>query len=688
MSKKYPFIKQKESKDCGIACLLMIFKYYNGYVNPIKLEELTKTTKNGVTAYHLVETLKYYGFKSYGIKCKLEEIKNQQLPAICHVTINKTYNHYMVIYKITSNHVIVADPSDKVKKISIEDFQKIYNDILIVMSPRKELPKYFESISKFDFCISIIKKYKSLFYKLLIFSFLITIFSITNSFYLKYIIDSITSKSTINLVFILFLHFHIFNIIYTYFRNKILVYISHNIDFDFTSSTFRQIINLPYRYFANRTTGDIMSRISDLELLRDTISKLIIIFFVDFILILSSTICLYLISFKLFVASIIILLLYILIFLMYHKLIKNKIDLCQKEKAEVTSYMYETISNYENIKGLNLCKEIMKTFNNKYIKYLQYLFNLDNICNTQNLFKCLINDISFITIIFIGTLEVNKGNISIGTLMTFNSLLTYFLNPIKEIIDLDNSISSSNNALDRILELYYQDKENAFIDKKLKGNIKIKNLRFSYDDNNNILKNISLEIKPKEKVLILGSSGSGKSTILKLLKKYYKVNRNQIYIDDIDINDYKKDTIDNSICYISQNESLYTDTLYNNLDLYRNINQDKIFEISKICELDFIDDKLGYNMLIEENGFNLSGGQRQRVVLARSLLNNFDILLIDEATNQIDGNLERKILKNLFKKFNNKLIISVSHRIENIDLFDKVIKLENGEVKEVLIKNE
>ena len=170
MSKKYPFIKQKESKDCGIDCLLMIFKYYNGYVNPIKLEELTKTTKNGVTAYHLVETLKYYGFKSYGIKCKLEEIKNQQLPAICHVTINKTYNHYMVIYKITSNHVIVADPSDKVKKISIEDFQKIYNDILIVMSPRKELPKYFESISKFGFCISIIKKYKSLFYKLLIFS--------------------------------------------------------------------------------------------------------------------------------------------------------------------------------------------------------------------------------------------------------------------------------------------------------------------------------------------------------------------------------------------------------------------------------------------------------------------------------------------------------------------------------------
>ena len=687
MFKKYPFIKQKESKDCGVESLLMIFKYYNGYVNPIKLEELTKTTKNGVTAYHLVETLKYYGFKASGLKCSIEDLRNQNFPAICHVTLNKTYNHYMVIYEVNDKYVLVADPSDRIKKMSLKEFGNIYNNILIVMSPEKELPKYFEENSKFRFIINIIKSYKLMFVKLLYFSILITLFSILNSFYLKYIIDNLENKNIIIFIFLLFLHFSVLNIIYSYLRNKAIVFVSHNIDYDITTLTFEQIIKLPYRYFSSRTTGDIISRITDLHILKDSISKVIVIVFIDLILIISSTICLYFINLKLFIISIIVLFFYVIVFIGYHKLIKNKIDLCQKEKADVTSYMYETISNYENINGLNIYSNIINIFKNKYGNYLNKLFDIDNVCNMQNLLKSILNDISFILIIFLGALEINKGNMTVGSLMTFNSLLVYFLGPIKEIIDLDNNLSSSSNALERVIEVYYNEKDNGIINTKPKGSIKLNNLSFSYDDNKNILKNISLEIEQNEKVLIIGSSGSGKSTILKLLKKYYKVNRNQIFIDDIDINDYLKKTLDESICYISQNESLYTDTLYNNIDLYRSISKEKIYEIAKICELDFIDDKLGYNMLIEENGFNLSGGQRQRLILSRSLLNDFNILLIDEATNQIDISLERKIFKRMFDKFKNRTIIAVSHRLENMDLFDKVIKINNSKI-EVITRNE
>lgn len=684
MLKKYPFVKQKETKDCGVACLLMIFKFYNGYVNPIKLEELTKTTKKGVTAYHLIETLKYYGFEATGIKCKLEKLKTQNFPLICHVTINESYNHYIVVYKVTDKYILVADPSDKIKKLSIEEFKKIYNEIIITMSPQTILPKYFEETSKISYIKNIIYNYKSFFLKLLCFSFIITLFSIINSFYLKYLVDNITSKDNMIFVFILFLHFHILNLIYSFFRNKIVIYVSHNIDYDITTLTYKQIINLPYRYFASRTTGDIISRISDLQVLRDTISKLIVIIFVDLILIISSIICLWFISNKLFIISVIVLLFYILVFIIYHKLIRKKIDLCQKEKASVTSYMYETISNYESINGLNIYNNIITVFKKKYEKYLKYLFSIDKTCNSEMILKNTITEISTILILFIGSLEVNKGNISIGSLMTFNSILVYFLNPIKEIIDLENNITSSNNSLERILELFYSQEENGIFDINPKGNIIIKNLNFSYDDNKNILKDINLEIKENEKVLILGNSGSGKSTILKLLKKYYKINRNQIFINDIDINDYLKKIIDENICYISQNEVLYTDTLYNNIDLYRNIEEEKIYESARICELDFIDNQLGYNMIIEENGFNLSGGERQRLILARSIINEFNILLIDEATNQIDVSLERKILKKIFNKFQNKIIISVSHRLENMDLFDKIIKIEDGKIKEII----
>lgn len=226
---------------------------------------------------------------------------------------------------------------------------------------------------------------------------------------------------------------------------------------------------------------------------------------------------------------------------------------------------------------------------------------------------------------------------------------------------------------------------NGLLDKKIKGNIKIKNLSLELN-NKNIINNLNLNITEGQKLMIIGKSGSGKSTLFKILMKYYKINRNQIYINDIDYNDYKTS---NGIKYISQQEILFTDTLYNNVNL-DNDDLDKFLEIARICKLDEIikEENTGYNMLIEENGFNISGGQKQRIILARALMQQFNILLIDEGLNQVDINLERKILKNMFKRFKDKTIIVISHRLENMDLFDQVVELNDGKITNNLIRNE
>ena len=228
-------------------------------------------------------------------------------------------------------------------------------------------------------------------------------------------------------------------------------------------------------------------------------------------------------------------------------------------------------------------------------------------------------------------------------------------------------------------------KQEGVLNKKLEGNIKIHNLSFELN-NKNIINNINLTIKKGEKIVIVGPSGSGKSTLFKILMKYYKINRNQIYINDIDYNDYKTS---DGISMISQQETLFTDTLYNNI-LLDNDDLDKFLDITKICEVDEIikDNSTGYNMLIEENGFNISGGQKQRIILARALMQNFNILLIDEGLNQVDVNLERRILKNIFKKYKDKTILVISHRLENLDLFDRTIKLNNGRIVNKKNKNE
>ena len=199
-----------------------------------------------------------------------------------------------------------------------------------------------------------------------------------------------------------------------------------------------------------------------------------------------------------------------------------------------------------------------------------------------------------------------------------------------------------------------------------------------------ILKNLSFTISPGKKVALVGYSGSGKSTILKLLYRYYEINRESIFINNIDINDYTLKDIRDNISYISQNEVLYTDTIKNNIILDREIND---IEYLNICKLTYVNDVIknsneGHNLLLEENGINLSGGQRQRIILARALLKTSSIVLIDEGLNEIDIKLERQILNNIFNYYKDRTFIIISHRLNNSDLFNNIIKLESRNTNE------
>ena len=271
-------------------------------------------------------------------------------------------------------------------------------------------------------------------------------------------------------------------------------------------------------------------------------------------------------------------------------------------------------------------------------------------------------------------------NMTIGSLLTFNALLSYFLDPIRNIIDLDSNIKESKNAIKRISQIVNRENKNGIINKQLIGDIEFKHLTYSFNDRDIILNNTNLKINSGSKVMVIGKSGSGKSTMFKILLKYYSVSNNKVFINGIDINNLTFDSIDQSIVYVGQNEILFNDTVYNNINIANN-DQNKFLRISKMCYIDeVVNNDLGYNTIIEENGFNLSGGQRQRIMLARALLMQFNILIIDEALNQVDLNLERKILKNIFEYYKDKTIIFISHRTDNIDLFDKLVEVFEGKI--------
>ncbi len=669
--KRYAFEKQDGIKDCGVACLKMIIRYHKGYVGTELLRDMTKTDKNGVTAFHLVNTLNKLGFKSRGLKVSIDNIKT--LPAIAHVTIDNTYNHYVVIYNINKQkeEILIADPAKRIMKMSFQKFNEIYNNIIIEAIPYKKIPVIKDySISKF--ILNLIKNEKKIICIILIMSLITTVLSIISSFYVQLLLNNLNRK-----IIILFFFMSILLLILEYIKNNILIKLDSKLDRKLTMSTYQNIINLPYQYFKNRTTGEIITRLNDLKSVKNTINRVIITIFIDGILVFLSSIILIKINVVLFLIAVTILIMYILITIIFNNKFKYEINDIKEKNEYLNSNLIESIDGIETIKGLNLQPEFLNKVEKIYTDYMKESITLDKKINIQFTLKEMVNTIGNMIILCVGVWFIQKKIMDFGSLFTFLTLVAYFLNPIRNIIDLNIDITESISAIKRILELDYYQNDPGKINIDEINNIEIKKLSYSYNDYNYILKDINLKISKGEHIMVVGTSGSGKSSLLKIINNYYETKK-QVYINDNEINQLKNIPIN----YISQNEILFTDTLFNNLKLNRQIDKNTIEKIYKEYEIDKI---IPLNGLIEENGFNISGGEKQRIVLARTLLNQPKFLIIDEALNQVDINMERKILKQILK-IKNLTLIYVSHRNNNVDLFDRVIKIEDGFLKEDIRK--
>jgi len=682
--KKYPFTKQTDIKDCGASCLSMIIKYYGGYVDLEQLKEMTSTNKNGVSAYHLIKTAESLGFDAKGVEIEFDNIDNTIiLPSIAYTILDDSYKHYVVVYKINKNQVTIADPANKIIKMSFEDFKKIYKNIMIVLYPIHKIPKYVKTnlISKLIY--NLFKgNYKDLL-KMIGYSLLATALSIFSSFYFKTVIDNIDKpKIFFIVIFIIFCLVGVIKSIIEFYRFKILILINQKIDVVLTLDIFKKIILLPYSYYRTKTTGEIVSRFNDLSKIKEMISKIVLTLFVDFLLAFVTLIFLFIINKILFLIAFIMMSLYVIVILIFRPILLSKIKDNSESQSIVNSYLVETISGFETVKGINLEQNIINNFNNKYYKFLTNYINLSNIYNIENFLKNFIYYVGTAIIIFVSSILL--GSITIGEIVLFLSLLSYFIEPIKNIVGLDSLIKESQISLSRINNIIDYENVSGLIKINNINKIEIKKLNYLSNEVE-ILKDINLNIECNEKIMMIGQSGGGKSTLLKIIKNYYETN--SVFINDVCIKDIDKDSL-KKIAYISQNEILFTDTFYNNIVMNRQIKQEEFLKVVKICCIDEIvsSRKIGYNTLIEENGFNISGGEKQRIILARTLLGNPDVILIDEGLSQMDVSLERIIIKNIFANYKNKIVIVVSHRLDNINLFDKIIKIENKNI-EVISKN-
>lgn len=694
--KKYNCIKQHDIKDCGAACLATISKQY-GLKTPIsKIREVAGTDMNGTSAYGIIKAAEKLGFTAKGVKAsKPEDIFSEfPKPAIAHVVMDGALLHYVVIHKVTKEEILIADPGKGIVKYTVADFFKIWTGVLIIMVPAATFEKGDETKGLFQRFWGLIKVQKNLLVNIFISSILITVLGIIGAFYFKFLLDDILPNNlnkSLLVISVAMIGLSIFKIITQFFRSLLLIHMSQNIDIPLLLGYYNHVIDLPMNFFGTRKVGEIISRFNDAGKIRDAISSATLTLMIDTLMAIVGGVILYMQSSKLFWFCFIPIVFYLALVFIFKKSLEDVNRDVMEDNAKLTSYLVESIEGIETVKAFNGERKVNLETEKKFIKFIKSVFKYGYVNNLQGSLKNTVKGIFGIFILWIGAYLALKGDITVGTLISFNALLAYFIEPIERMINLQPQLQSAMVAADRLGEILdlelekSKDEDKKINPNTLLGNINFKNIDFRYGTRQLVLKNINMDIKPGEKIALVGESGSGKTTIAKLLMSFYNTEKGEIIINNYNIKDINKEALRDKMSYISQDSFFFSGSIKENLQFANEYaTYEEIIEVCKQAQIhDFINSlPLRYETPLEEKGTNFSGGQRQRLAIARALIKKPEILIMDEATSNLDSITEKAIEKTIEECTKNVTTIIIAHRLSTIMRCDRIYVMDKGEVIE------
>lgn len=689
---KYKTIKQIEERDCGPACISTLLLYFDIKVSISKLRELCGTNIHGTTALGLTKCLKQFGFEVTSIKTtQLDKIENCEFPIIAMLRDQLT-DHYIVIFDFKNGNFVVGDPALGTINMSFNDLKQKSNGLFILLNKnQKQTIKITEQYNMKEYIIDLIKKEKSYFAAISFFSLLITILNIVGSMFYKQLVDNIIPRQSTNFlinVSIIFLSIYIFKSIVDYLRQSLSLNLSKKIDIKITSNLYDKLLNLPYMFFNTRKTGEITARITDAQNIRNLLANIFNSVFLDFVMLIACLIALITISPVMFMLTIIETILCIIILLIFRKKMLSYDRELMENNAQLQSTLIESINGYEKIKSFNYQ-------NNIYSKLLLQLNNLENtsvsygnLVNKQIVSQEFITNSFMIITLSTGSYFIMNGTISLGDLMFYSMLLSYFINPILSFVRLIPTIQSSYVSFERMRDILDLDSE-FLVEKNHQIDIKkveLKNIVFRYNVGKVILNNISLNIHAGKKIGIVGKTGSGKTTLLRIMMGFLEKEEGEILIGEIPIEKISKKELRRKIGYVSQTPFFFASTIKENLLMGLPDNEDNWENLVNLCEsLDIhstIDKMpLKYNTILTENGTSLSGGQRQKLSLVQALLKKPSILILDEATSSLDPISEFQI-NEFLNSLKDITIIIVSHRLSSVKNCDYLYVMQNGAILE------
>ena len=693
-------IPQLDETDCGAACLAMIARHHKSHHSLTTIRETAGTDRQGTNLAGMIKAGQALGFDTKALKGTPEALTPELLsPFVAHIARPKEGTgqvllHFVVVAKITKKHLFVLDPGEGKRRWTRDEFLKVWTGYVVFFTPNADFKPVKETKGLFSRFLPLLVPHAGTLVRVAVASLLLIVFGILGSLYFRYLIDEVLfsrAEFTLHVLGIGVVVLTLFQVLLGAVRNHLLLHFSLKVDFRLIFSYFRHVLRLPVGFFDSRKTGEILSRMEDAQHIRNALSQASVSVVMDTLMVVVVGVFLFFQSTTLFWIALATVPLSTLVIWLFAKPFAKKYREMMAQGADVQSYLVEAVAGNATVKALNAGDLVFREYEKRQMKAVWTGYRLGVTQNLQSLFVGLIDGWGGNVLFWVGSWYILQGQVSLGQLISFNALLGYFLGPLKNLLNLQPSLQQAFVAADRLGEILDLDEEIPAEGRWLKpdkfnGRLEVKDLSFRYGTRRLVLEGLDFAVEPGQWVAFVGASGCGKTTLVKLLLKFYKPEKGEVRLDGHNLEDLDTLHLRGRIGYVPQEIFLFSGTIAENIALHKPEAslEDIVASAEKAKAHDFIVDlPQRYNTVLAERGASLSGGERQRLALARALLGQPDLLIFDEATSNLDTLSEHEIHQTLDTLRGDKITtILIAHRLSTVVRCDQIFVMEKGRIVE------
>lgn len=697
------FTLQKTQSDCGVACLSSIIKFYGGVPNLEKLRIGSGTSRQGTTLLGLYQVANNIGFNVEGMQADMAFLRTIKQPVILHVVVNGSMLHYVVYYHMSGNRFLIGDPSIGVKWMNEVELSVIWKSgklLTLVPDEKRFIKEKTEHSLKWNWFKKLLREDLSLLTTILLMGIAVAVLGLATAVFAQVFIDKLIPSgntiriyTAIGLVSLLLFA----RLLIGYYRQQLMLRQGVDINVRITGSFFSDLLMLPMGFFSSRKIGDMVSRLNDIGRMQQTVSFFFGELLINTLVVVVSLAAVFLYNLWIGLILLMSVPLFVWVAYLYNRtIITGQRDAMVAYSLNESNYI-STIGNIQPIKSFRKETFFTKLGLLTFRFFQDKVYHIGSIGITVQLLTGMIGLAITIGVIILSAVQLQSGQMSTGVFMAVFSLSSSILPALSSIVFANVQLQGARIAFERMYEFSSMDKEYLIPDEDGKKSIEefqelyLQDVSFRYPGRGLLLENISFSIRKGEHVTIFGDNGTGKSTLISIIQRFYSPESGKLLLNDKDAENFSTLSYRGLLGVVPQDLTLTNATLLANITLSDNEQYavDAIETLNMHGLVPFFEKfPQGFHTMLGEGGVQISGGQKQLVGLARALVCKPQLLLLDELTTHMDRSTENFVLELLVQLKKSMGILSITHSIRNASISDRILVLSGGKIEIVGTHNE